>query len=103
LEKTNNRMKNLKRLLDESEEECSKEKAAKRKVQRELDDLHENCENLQREVTNLKNKMRRGGSGSASRLGNLSSKRGSVTLGMSEDSSPTLSLADDSPNEDSQV
>ncbi|GFQ86245.1 myosin heavy chain, non-muscle [Trichonephila clavata] len=103
LEKTNNRMKNLKRQLDESEEECSREKAAKRKVQRELEDLHENCENLQREVTNLKNKMRRGGSGSASRLGNLSSKRGSVTLGMGDDSSPTLSLADDSPSEDSQV
>lgn len=58
LEKANNRMKNLKRQLDESEEECSREKAAKRKVQRELEDLHENCEGLQREVTNLKNKMR---------------------------------------------
>ncbi|GFQ86266.1 hypothetical protein TNCT_672141 [Trichonephila clavata] len=58
LEKTNNRIKHLKRQLDESEEECSREKAAKRKVQRELEDLHENCENLQREVTNLKNKMR---------------------------------------------
>lgn len=51
-------MKNFKRQLDESEEECSREKAAKRKVQRELEDLHENCDNLQREVTNLKNKMR---------------------------------------------
>lgn len=51
-------MKNFKRQLDESEEECSREKAAKRKVQRELEDLHESCDNLQREVTNLKNKMR---------------------------------------------
>lgn len=58
LEKANNRLKILKRQLDESEEECSREKAAKRKVQRELEDLHENYEGLQREVTNLKNKMR---------------------------------------------
>lgn len=33
----------------------------------------------------------------------LGSKRGSVSIGMGDDGSPTMSLADDSPSEDSQA
>jgi myosin protein heavy chain len=35
----NNRLKALKRTLDETEEEISREKAQRRKIQRELEDL----------------------------------------------------------------
>jgi hypothetical protein len=40
------------------EEECSREKAFRRKAQRELDDALEANEALNREITNLKNKIR---------------------------------------------
>lgn len=33
----------------------------------------------------------------------LGSKRGSISIGMGDDGSPTMSLADDSPSEDSQA
>ncbi|XP_040569834.1 myosin heavy chain, non-muscle isoform X3 [Lepeophtheirus salmonis] len=57
-EKVNARLKALKRQLDETEEEMSREKAQKRKTQRELEDsLHDN-EAKEREITNLKNKLR---------------------------------------------
>merc|ERR1712062_61514 len=67
-EKVNSRIKALKRQLDETEEEVSREKAARRKIQRELEDLIAENESKEREITNLKNKLRRGIMPSSSRL-----------------------------------
>merc|ERR1712141_759526 len=58
-EKTNGRMKAMRRQLDEAEEEISREKAHRRKAQRELDDYVESNEGMNREISNLKNKLRR--------------------------------------------
>jgi len=57
-EKTNGRMKAMRRQLDEAEEEISREKAHRRKAQRELDDYVESNESMNREINNLKNKLR---------------------------------------------
>merc|ERR1711972_160633 len=57
-EKVNARIKALKRQLDETEEEVSREKAQRRKIQRELEDLIQDNEAKDREITNLKNKLR---------------------------------------------
>jgi len=54
----NSRIKALKRQLDETEEEVSREKAQRRKIQRELEDLIQDNEAKDREITNLKNKLR---------------------------------------------
>lgn len=54
----NSRIKALKRQLDETEEEVSREKAQRRKVQRELEDMIAESEAKDRELTNLKNKLR---------------------------------------------
>lgn len=51
-------MKALKRQLDEAEEEISRERAHKRKTQRELEDSLQDNESKERELTNLKNKLR---------------------------------------------
>lgn len=51
-------MKALKRNLDELEEEVQKEKAHKRKAQRECEDMIENQEALNREINSLKTKLR---------------------------------------------
>merc|ERR1712113_594403 len=50
--------KAMRRQLDEAEEEISREKAHRRKAQRELDDYVETNESQTREITNLKNKLR---------------------------------------------
>jgi myosin protein heavy chain len=52
------RVKGLKRQLDEAEEEISREKAQKRKAQRDLEDMMESHEAMSRELANLKNKLR---------------------------------------------
>jgi myosin protein heavy chain len=52
------RVKGLKRQLDEAEEEISREKAQKRKAQRDMEDMLESHEAMSRELTNLKNKVR---------------------------------------------
>jgi len=57
-EKTTARMKAMRRQLDEAEEEISREKAHRRKAQRELDDYVESNESMNREINNLKNKLR---------------------------------------------
>ena len=57
MEKTSTRLKSLKRQLDEAEEELQREKALKRKAQRELDEAQEANESLQRELVGLR-KMR---------------------------------------------
>merc|ERR1711936_811477 len=83
-EKVNSRIKALKRQLDETEEEVSREKAARRKTQRELEDLIAENESKEREITNLKNKLRGSIAGSGNRrrvdrdrdfLGSLSQSR----------------------------
>merc|ERR1719232_1089568 len=63
-EKTNGRMKAMRRQLDEAEEEISREKAHRRKAQRELDDYVDSNESMNREINNLKNKLRNTTSGS---------------------------------------
>jgi myosin protein heavy chain len=57
-DKSTTRVKNLKKQLDEAEEEISREKGAKRKLQREIEDLTEAYEVLEREVAGYRNKMR---------------------------------------------
>lgn len=54
----NNRMKTLKRNLDEAEVEIQTEKTQKRKAQRECEDMLESHEALSREVNALKSKLR---------------------------------------------
>merc|ERR1712158_293981 len=78
-EKTNGRMKAMRRQLDEAEEEISREKAHRRKAQRELDDYVESNEGMNREINNLKNKLRRGMGGLPS--SRLLKGRGSVIPG----------------------
>jgi len=78
-EKVNSRIKALKRQLDETEEEVSREKAARRKTQRELEDLIAENESKEREITNLKNKLRRGIGGLPTRL--IKGRAGSVQSG----------------------
>ena len=48
----------LKRQIEEAEEEIAREKAQKRKAQREMEDMMESHESMSREVTSLKNKLR---------------------------------------------
>lgn len=60
LDKANNRMRQMKRQLEESEEELTRANAYRRKLQRELDDATESADVMNREVTSLKSKLRRG-------------------------------------------
>ena len=50
----NNRVKAVKRQVDEAEEECARVNAQKRKVQRELDDQMEQNDVLVRETQSLR-------------------------------------------------
>ncbi|XP_049416604.1 myosin-9-like isoform X1 [Epinephelus fuscoguttatus] len=59
-DKLNSRMKQLKRQLEEAEEEAQRANANRRKLQRELEDATESADAMNREVTSLKNKLRRG-------------------------------------------
>jgi len=85
VEKVNARVKALKRQLDEAEEEISKEKGLKRKLQRDLEDANEMNDGLTREIGSLKNKLRRG-TGTALNLTGRLSKRGSLPTGGVDDS-----------------
>ena len=58
MDKSNAKLKSLKRQVDESEDECTRINAQKRKIQRELDEQTEQNEALMREVNQLKSKMR---------------------------------------------
>ncbi|XP_077887689.1 myosin-14 isoform X1 [Ictidomys tridecemlineatus] len=60
LEKGNLRVKQLKRQLEEAEEEASRAQAGRRRLQRELEDVTESAESMNREVTTLRNRLRRG-------------------------------------------
>lgn len=57
-EKSNTRMKQLKRQLEESEEESQRATAARRKLQRELDEATEANDAMSREINSLKSKLR---------------------------------------------
>ncbi|XP_066563541.1 myosin-9a isoform X2 [Amia ocellicauda] len=59
-EKMNSRVKQLKRQLEEAEEEAQRANAARRKMQRELEDLTESADSMNREVSALRSRMRRG-------------------------------------------
>lgn len=67
MEKANARMKQLKRQLEEAEEEATRANASRRKLQRELDDATEANEGLSREVSTLKNRLRWATSGTSVR------------------------------------
>ncbi|XP_001376000.1 myosin-9 [Monodelphis domestica] len=54
------RLKQLKRQLEEAEEEAQRANASRRKLQRELEDATETADAMNREVSSLKNKLRRG-------------------------------------------
>ncbi len=51
-------MKQLKRQLEEAEEEAQRANANRRKLARELEDATESADAMNREVTTLKNKLR---------------------------------------------
>ncbi|XP_006865288.1 PREDICTED: myosin-9 [Chrysochloris asiatica] len=59
-DKASTRLKQLKRQLEEAEEEAQRANASRRKLQRELDDATETADAMNREVSSLKNKLRRG-------------------------------------------
>ncbi|XP_026215230.1 myosin-9-like [Anabas testudineus] len=59
-EKLNIKMRQLKRQLEETEEELTQANASRRKLQRELDDAAETASVMNREVNTLKSKLRRG-------------------------------------------
>ncbi|XP_014459599.1 myosin-10 isoform X3 [Alligator mississippiensis] len=59
LDKGHIRMKQLKRQLEEAEEEASRANASRRRMQRELEDVTESAESMNREVTTLRNRLRR--------------------------------------------
>ncbi|XP_075407107.1 myosin-9 [Tenrec ecaudatus] len=59
-DKASTRLKQLKRQLEEAEEEVQRANASRRKLQRELEDATETAESMNREVSSLKNKLRRG-------------------------------------------
>lgn len=58
VEKLNSRMKQLKRQLEEAEEEAQRANANRRKLQRELEDATESADAMNREVSSLKSKLR---------------------------------------------
>jgi len=94
-EKVNSRVKALKRQLDEAEEEISRERAQKRKTQRELEDTLQDNESKERELSNLKNKLR-GGPGRRNR-DYLSLSRADLTSSTVGNNETTLSIANSSP------
>lgn len=51
-------MRQLKRQLEEAEEEVTRANAYRRKLQRELDDAAESADAMNREVSTLKSKLR---------------------------------------------
>lgn len=56
----NIKMRQLKRQLEETEEELTQANASRRKLQRELDDAAETASVMNREVNTLKSKLRYG-------------------------------------------
>ena len=67
MDKANARVKQLKRQLEESEEEVARINASKRKLQRDLDEQTEAFEAAQRDADQLRGKLRSAGVGGSSR------------------------------------
>ncbi|XP_074539208.1 uncharacterized protein myh14 isoform X1 [Halichoeres trimaculatus] len=59
LDKSMVRLKQLKRQLEEVEEENSRSNAQKRKLQRELEEVTDSSQTMTREITSLRNQLRR--------------------------------------------
>lgn len=51
-------MRQLKRQLEETEEELTRANASRRRIQRELDDATESADAMNREVSTLKSRLR---------------------------------------------
>ena len=51
-------MRQLKRQLEEAEEEVTRANANRRKLQRDLDDVSESADSMTREVSTLRGKLR---------------------------------------------
>ena len=64
-EKTGARLKQLKRQVEEGEEEVARVTAQKRKLQRDVEEQTEQAETTQRELEQLRSKLRTGGSDKA--------------------------------------
>jgi len=64
VDKANARVKQLKRQLEEAEEEVARANAQKRKVLRDLDEQTETAESAKREADTLRSKIRLGGAAS---------------------------------------
>jgi len=67
VDKANTRMKQLKRQLEESEEEVARANASKRKLQRDLDEQTEALETAQRDADQMRGKLRSAGVTGSSR------------------------------------
>ena len=67
MDKANTRMKQLKRQLEESEEEVARANASKRKLQRDLDEQTEALETAQRDADQMRGKLRSAGVTGSSR------------------------------------
>uniref|UniRef100_A0A1W7RA51 Myosin heavy chain, non-muscle n=1 Tax=Hadrurus spadix TaxID=141984 RepID=A0A1W7RA51_9SCOR len=103
IDKSNSRTKTLKRQVEEAEEECSREKTQRRKLQRDLEDAQEANEALTREVTTLRNRLRRGGSSESRGSGYRSTKRTTGMLSSSNSEDGTINLQDDALDDSSQA
>ncbi|XP_059203908.1 myosin-11-like isoform X2 [Centropristis striata] len=96
-EKGNIRVKQLKHQLEEAEEEAQRVTAARRKLQRELEEATEANDGLSRDVASLRSKLRRGGGGGGGGEAVFSSPRGVGSVGggsggLSSSSMRSLSL-----------
>jgi len=61
VDKSNSRTKQLKRQLEEMEEEVARINASKRKLQRDLEEMTESFESAQRDCDQLRSKLRGAG------------------------------------------
>lgn len=66
VDKANTRMKQLKRQVEEGEEEVARLNTQKRKLQRDVEEATEQYESAQRECDQLRSKLRGGGGASSS-------------------------------------
>lgn len=57
-DKASTRLKQLKRQLEEAEEEASRAQSVRRRLQHELEDVTEASESMNRELNTLRNRLR---------------------------------------------
>ncbi|XP_072298383.1 myosin heavy chain, embryonic smooth muscle isoform-like [Eucyclogobius newberryi] len=101
LEKANSWLKQLKRQLEEAEEEATRSNVSWRNVQRELDNATEASDGLTREVHTIKNMLRRGGpiSFSSSRSGRRQLQVEGTSLELLSDEELENKTSDNNANE----